>query len=198
MYVRSRGALQISFYVTMYNDRKGHLSIYLHTHLKHFIISMQGITYLAFVMQLLCNQVGSRLANSACQNDVSGPQPVRRENKRSVRRVVKRTATTIDELRQHIPLDLFWIRPISLQDASNPWSTRVFKSFSEAAERQSGHRHCPSGALHHQWSAPTNAMQKLPARTDASWAEFTIFPFVQFKKSKCIQKYGNKYMVPFV
>lgn len=33
---------------------------------KHFIINLQRITYLASVMQLLCNQAESRQANNFC------------------------------------------------------------------------------------------------------------------------------------
>ena len=60
----------------------------LNTHLKDFIINMRGIIYLASVLQLLCNQVAARLDNGVCSHGVLRPEPVRCENKRSVKRVV--------------------------------------------------------------------------------------------------------------
>lgn len=83
--------------------------------------------------------------------------------------VVIRTFTTSDELPGNIPLDLFWIRPISYKTSVIPGGREGFKSFfSRAAEMQSGQHHSPSVALRRRWAA----MHRLPGRADASWAAF--------------------------
>lgn len=55
---------------------------------KHFVIKHLGrITYLASLMRLSCSHVKPRLANNSCEIDVFRPQPVKREDKRFVKRV---------------------------------------------------------------------------------------------------------------